>query len=416
MKYVISGGKPLAGQVNVNGAKNAILPILAASLLTKEECHISNIPKLRDVGMMCNILEHLGVKIKFEGTNSATVNCAGVNISYLSEELMRMLRASNLVMGPLLSRFGEVKMAFPGGCNIGSRPMDLHLKSFEKMGAKISERHGFIFAKALSLTGTDIHLDFPSVGATENIMMAATLAKGNTVIRNAAREPEIVDLQNFLNGLGARIRGAGTDTIYIHGVDKLSSNQHTVIPDRIEAGTYLIAGAISKGEVTVANVIPEHIEPVISKLREMGYTLEVGDSEIHITSKNSIKPTDIKTLPYPGFPTDMQSQIMALLSVTPGTSVIVETIFENRYKHVDELRRMGANIKVDGRVAIIKGVEKLSGAAVEATDLRAGAALILAGICAQGETTITNGKYITRGYADVDKQLQNIGADIKILE
>lgn len=412
MKYLISGGKKLCGEVSISGAKNAVLPIMAASLLSKESCHISNIPKLRDVVVMSDILKHLGVDYNQEGDNKAIINSNNVNSVTISEQLMRMLRASNLVMGPLLSRFGEANIAFPGGCNIGSRPMDLHLKAFEKMGVQIVECHGFIHAKAAKLKGAEIHLDFPSVGATENIMMAATLADGTTVIRNAAREPEVSDLQNFLTAMGAKIRGAGTDTITIYGVNRLHSVEYKVIPDRIEAGTYLVAAAITQGDIEVREVIPEHLDPVISKLQEMGVSVQVGDSAIRIKHNGHIKPVDVKTLPYPGFPTDMQAQMMALLSTISGTSIIIETIFENRFKHVAELRRMGANIKIDGRVAVINGVDKLSGAAVEASDLRAGAALVLAGLCAQGETVVENGQYIQRGYDDIDKKLRKIGADI----
>lgn len=415
MKYLITGSKDLEGEVRIAGAKNAILPILAASLLTNKECSIGNIPQLRDVEMMCKVLEFLGVRINRKTKSSVDIDSSSVTAISVTEELMRMLRASNLVMGPLLSRFGEVRVPFPGGCDIGSRPMDLHLKAFEKMGARIAEQHGYIYAKALSLVGTDIHLDFPSVGATENIMMAGTLAKGTTIIRNAAREPEIIDLQNFLNGMGARIWGAGTDNIRIEGVSSLGTVEHNIIPDRVEAGTYMLAGVISGGKITLENVIPEHIEPVIAKLREMGVQIKTNGNEVYLNAHGSLKPVDIKTLPYPGFPTDMQPQMMALLSTVAGPSLIIETIFENRFKHVNELRRMGANIKVEGRAAIVKGVENLSGAVVTATDLRAGAALILAGLVAEGETIVENAHYIQRGYDNIELKLRQLGADITLV-
>jgi UDP-N-acetylglucosamine 1-carboxyvinyltransferase len=416
VKYLVSGGKKLEGQVSIAGAKNSILPILAASLLSKGICSIHNLPQLRDVEMMGKVLEYLGARFLRKTNSSVDIDSSGVSAMSVTVDLMRMLRASNLVMGPLLSRFGEVRVPFPGGCDIGSRPMDLHLKAFEKMGAKITDRHGFIYAKALSLSGADIHLDFPSVGATENIMMAGTLANGTTIIRNAAREPEIVDLQNFLNGTGAKIKGAGTDTIRIDGVPELRGGEHSVIPDRIEAGTYLLAGAISGGKITLTDVIPEHLEPVIAKLREMGAVIYPDSNKLHLVKSTVLKPVDIKTLPYPGFPTDMQAQMMALLATVPGSSLVIETIFENRYKHVSELRRMGANIKIEGRAAIIKGVENLSGTVVTATDLRAGAALILAGLSAQGETLVENGQFIQRGYDNIDIKLRQIGADIQLVK
>jgi len=416
VKYLISGGKKLEGQVSIAGAKNSILPILAASLLSKGICSIHNLPQLRDVEMMGNVLKYLGASFIRKTNSSVDIDSSGVSAISVTVDLMRMLRASNLVMGPLLSRFGEVRVPFPGGCDIGSRPMDLHLKAFEKMGAQITDRHGFIYAKALYLSGADIHLDFPSVGATENIMMAGTLAKGTTIIRNAAREPEIVDLQNFLNGMGARIKGAGTDTIRIDGVPELRGSEHSVIPDRIEAGTYLLAGAISGGKITLTDVIPEHLEPVIAKLREMGAVIYSDSNKLHLVKSTLLKPVDIKTLPYPGFPTDMQSQMMALLATVPGSSLVIETIFENRYKHVSELRRMGANIKIEGRAAIIKGVENLSGAVVTATDLRAGAALIIAGLSAQGETLVENSQFIQRGYDKIEIKLRQIGAHIQLVK
>jgi UDP-N-acetylglucosamine 1-carboxyvinyltransferase len=323
-----------------------------------------------------------------------------------------MMRASKLVMGPLLARFQYVKMAYPGGCSIGSRPMDQHLRGMKTLGAEIKEKHGFIEAKATRLVGSEICLDFPSVGATENILLAATLAEGVTVIRNAAREPEVVDLQNFLNQMGAKIKGAGTDVIRIEGVKKLNSVEYTIIPDRIEAGTFMVMGAITGGEILINNVIPEHIEAVISKLREAGVEINETDEGILVRGGKKRQGVDVKTMPFPGFPTDMQAQMMALMAVSEGTSIVTETIFENRFKHVDELRRMGADIKVEGRVAIIKGVKSLSGAYVETSDLRAGAALVTAGLVADGATVLDKVHLIDRGYENFEQKLRGLGAQI----
>lgn len=410
-KYVIMGGNPLTGSVKINGAKNAVLPILAACLLSQGVCTINNVPRLKDVFVMKEVLELLGAKTEIFG-NTMKIDSSKVNSVEISESLMRKMRASNLVMGPLLSRFGYVKLSYPGGCSIGSRPMDFHLKGLKLMGAIINEKFGFVEASSNSLQGCDICLDFPSVGATENLMMAACLAKDVTVIRNAAREPEIVDLQNFLNNMGAKIKGAGTDCIKIEGVKELGETNHTVIPDRIEAGTFMIASAITRGDVTLENVILDHIEPIISKLKEAGVVIEEGNDSIRVLAKQRLKAVDFKTLPYPGFPTDMQPQVMALMSTCDGTSVISEGIFENRFKHVDELRRMGAEVKVEGRAAIIKGVKSLSGTLVEASDLRAGAALVLAGLTADDITIVKNLQHIDRGYENFDRKLRDLGAKI----
>ncbi|MGF7185062.1 UDP-N-acetylglucosamine 1-carboxyvinyltransferase [Desulfitispora alkaliphila] len=414
-KFIIKGGNRLEGEVCISGAKNAILPIFVASLMSESDCIIHNIAMLRDVEVMEQLLTSLGAKIKSEGNGTYTINSNNISHTSISEQLMRKMRASNLIIGPMLGRFGEVKIAYPGGCNIGDRPMDIHLKSFEKMGAEIYEEHGFITARAKELRGADIHFDFPSVGATENVMMAAALAEGKTIIRNAAREPEVVDLQSFLNGMGAKVQGAGTDTIRIEGQKKLGGIEHTVIPDRIETGTYMIGAAITRGDIVLDNVIVEHVEPLTAKLREAGVKIETESGKIHVKTKEQLKPIDIKTLPYPGFPTDMQPQLMALLSTIQGTSIIIETIFENRFKHVDELRRMGAKIKIDGRVAIIKGVENLSGTNTQATDLRAGAALVLAGLVASGDTVVENINYIQRGYENLPEKLRGLGAQIKTI-
>ncbi|WP_418790562.1 UDP-N-acetylglucosamine 1-carboxyvinyltransferase [Phosphitispora sp. TUW77] len=410
-KFIVIGGKRLKGSVRASGAKNAILPILAASLLTKGVSVIHEVPALLDVQVMKEVLKYLGARIKCDGS-IVTVDGSKVSSLEISEDLMRKMRASNLVMGPLLGRFGKVKAAYPGGCAIGSRPMDLHLKGFAAMGASITEKHGYIIAETDSLTGTELHLDFPSVGATENLMMAATQAKGQTIIRNAAKEPELVDLQNFLNSLGARVRGAGTDLIKIEGPTELGSADHTVIPDRVEAGTYMIAAAVTGGDVIIQNVIPEHVEAVIAKLREAGARVEVAEDNIRVTGPSRLKSVDLKTLPYPGFPTDMQAQMMVLMTVAQGTGVVSEAVFENRYKHVDELRRMGADIKIEGRVAIVKGIPQLSGTFVEVTDLRAGAALVLAGLIAEDATVIENVWHIDRGYEHLERKLSLLGARI----
>ncbi|MDA8233989.1 MAG: UDP-N-acetylglucosamine 1-carboxyvinyltransferase [Clostridia bacterium] len=410
-KFIIMGGNRLEGKIRVSGAKNAALPILAASLLSPGTNLIQDVPNLKDVAVMKNLLEYLGVKITSDqqGIKVDAQRAASLEVN---EEIMRKMRASNLVMGPLLARFGQVRVSYPGGCAIGSRPMDLHLKGFIALGAKITEKYGYIKAEAKELTGSEIHLDFPSVGATENIMMAAALARGKTVIRNAAKEPEIVDLQNYLNGMGARIKGAGTDTIKVEGVSELGSTTHAVIPDRIETGTHMIAAAITQGDVTISNVIPEHVEPIVAKLKEAGVKVTDMDNQIRVQGTGCIKAVDLKTMPYPGLPTDMQSPMMTLLTVAKGTSVISESIFENRFKQVDELRRMGANIKLEGRAAIVKGTEKLSGAFVEAPDLRAGAALVLAGLVAEDATVIENVHHIDRGYERLEVKYSSLGARI----
>lgn len=412
-KFVIVGGNRLKGTIRASGSKNAALPILAACILNAGKNLISEVPKLRDVAVMKDVLKHLGARVVCD-RNSLEVDSSNIQSVEVSEELMRRMRASNLVLGALLGRFGVVKISYPGGCQIGSRPMNLHLKGLQSLGAKIQERHGYIMAEAKRLAGTDIHLDLPSVGATENIMMAAVLADGVTAIKNAAREPEIVDLQNFLNNMGCRVKGAGTDTIKIEGVrlSDLKPAVHSVIPDRIEVGTHIVASVITGGEVTVTNVIPEHVEPLLAKLREAGVGITVGDDYVKVQGNGRVKAVDIKTMHYPGFPTDMQPQMMALLSLAEGTSVITETIFENRFKHVGELRRMGADIKVEGQSAIIKGVEKLSGAYIEASDLRAGASLVLAALAAEEGTVLENVHHIDRGYERLEIKYNALGARI----
>lgn len=410
-KYVIVGGNRLSGKVRLSGGKNAVLTILPACIMSKGVCTLHDVPRLSDVFVMKEVLERLGAKVEFFG-HTMTVDASQIDSIEVSEHLTRMMRASNLVMGPILSRFRQVKVAYPGGCSIGSRPMDQHLRGMKALGASVTEKYGYIEAQAAKLVGAEICLDFPSVGATENLMMTATMAEGITVLRNAAREPEIVDLQCFLNSMGAKIRGAGTDVIKIEGVKNLTSAEHTIIPDRIEGGTFIVIAAITKGDIYIENVIPEHLEAIISKMREAGVEVAEIDGDIHVQGFRQTKSVDIKTMPFPGFPTDMQAQLMAMLAVSEGTGVITETIFENRFKHVDEFRRMGADIKVEGHVAIVKGVKKLSGAYVEASDLRAGAALVTAGLAAEGITMIGNLCHIDRGYEGFERKLRELGADI----
>lgn len=409
--FVIKGGYRLEGTTDVGGAKNAALPIMAATLLAAGESTIHGVPELRDIEMMGELLSYLGAHISRDA-GVLTVEAAGIARVSVPESLMRRMRASNLVLGPLLARFGEVCISQPGGCNIGARPMDLHIRGLRALGAEITERAGFIMARATRLRGAEIHLDVPSVGATENLMMAAVLAEGTTVIRNAAKEPEIVDLQNFLNRLGARVKGAGTGVLRIEGVRTLHPTEHHVIPDRIEAGTHMVAAAITGGDILVTNVIPEHVEPVIAKLREMGARVEVTDEGVRVRVSGRLKAIDLKTMPYPGFPTDMQPQFMALLTVAEGASIVTETIFENRFKHVPELARMGADIRIEGHTAIVRGVGRLTGAHVEASDLRAGAALILAGLAAENTTVVDRAAHIDRGYARLEEKYRLLGADI----
>lgn len=412
-RILVNKSLGLSGNIRVDGSKNSILPILAATLLSQEECIIHDIPNLQDVHVMCKLLEELGAKIEKLGENSLRISVENIVTCEAPYELISKMRASFLVMGPLLARCQNAKVYMPGGCAIGTRPIDLHLKGFKYLGSEIKSESGYVHAKTEKLVGNDIYLDFPSVGATENIIMAATLAEGETILENAAEEPEIVDLANFINSMGGNIIGAGTKTIRIKGVKKLHKTEHTVIPDRIEAGTYMVAVAAAGGDVLIENVVPNHLQPVIAKLREAGAKVEEFDETIRVKSDGIIKPVDIKTLPYPGFPTDMQAQFMAMLSIADGTSIIHETIFENRFMHANEFSRMGVDVKIEGSSAILKGKSKLSGAKVKATDLRAGAALIIAGLLAEGETEITEVYHIKRGYANIIEKLLNIGADIR---
>ena len=408
---VVEGGKPLKGTVRISSAKNAVLPVMAAALLTEAECAIEDAPELEDVKVMREVLRAMGADVCRQG-DCIKISAKTVSSFEAPDDLVRKMRASFLVMGPTLARKGRARISMPGGCAIGSRPIDLHLKGFAALGADIELGHGFVEAKCDKLIGAPIYLDFPSVGATENIMMAASLAEGQTTIENAAKEPEIIDLANFLNSMGAKIRGAGTDIIKIEGVKELAGISYTVIPDRIETGTFLVAGAITGGNILLENVVPEHLKPVIAKLIECGAKVVEEPEGLRVIGDGRPRPSDIKTLPYPGFPTDMQAQMMAYLSIADGTSMVTETVFENRFMHVEELKRMGAKIKIEGRSAIIEGVEKLSGAPVKATDLRAGAALILAGLAAEGLTQVMNTHHIYRGYVDIVGKLRSLGATI----
>lgn len=413
---IINSNGPLKGEVNISGAKNSALPILAACVLGTEEIILDGVPELKDVEIMVEVLKHLGSNIKYLDKNTLSIDSSGINTCETPFELMDKMRASFVVMGPLLSRFHAAYTKAPGGCNIGSRPIDLHLKGFEALGATNEVNDDEISIEAKNgLLGTEIYLDFPSVGATQNIMMAATLADGKTTLDNAAKEPEIVDLASFLSKMGANIKGAGTSTIVIEGVEKLTGTRHTIIPDRIEAATYMTAAAMTRGEVLINNVIGSHIRPVIAKLVEMGVDVEEIEDEdkIIVKAPNRLKSTNIQTLPYPGFPTDAQAQFMALMTVCEGESRIQETVFENRFMHVEELMKMGAVIATSGNRATIAGVEKLHGADVRATDLRAGAALVMAGLVAKGTTRVFDIYHIDRGYSNLVEKLTGLGAAIK---
>lgn len=413
-RLIVKGGNRLVGTVKTSGAKNAVLPIIAASILGTSPSRLDEIPALEDVRTICAVLECLGIKVDASEPHTLKIDSREITSCEAPYELVRSMRASFLVMGPLLARKGYARISQPGGCAIGTRPIDLHLKGFEALGVKIEQGHGYIEASAPEgMTGANIYLDFPSVGATENIMMAAAMANGTTVLENPAEEPEIVDLANYLNQMGARVRGAGTNVITIEGVSELHGVQHSVIPDRIEAGTYMIAAAMTGGDVIIENVLPEHQKPLIAKLREAGALVEEDIDRIHVVGSGRLKAVDIKTLPYPGFPTDMQAQMMAMLSVAEGRSKITETVFENRFMHVVELNRMGANITTEGRSAVITGPAHLTGCTVRATDLRAGAAMILAGLVAEGATEICDIYHIDRGYEEIAAKLTWLGADIK---
>lgn len=413
-KIVVKGMKQLKGEVDISSAKNSILPIIAATILCPKPIIIENTPRLEDVEVICKLLNELNCDVNIcDVNNKLTIDTKNMIEMDANEELMRKMRASFLIMGPMLARFGYCKLSLPGGCNIGSRPIDLHLKGFKQLGADVKRDHGFVEVTAKKITGSRIYLDFPSVGATENIIMASVFADGVTIIENAAEEPEIWDLAQFLNKMGAKVEGAGLGKITITGVKNLKGTTYTPIYDRIEAGTFMIAAAITNSKIKINGVNEEHLRPVIEKLKECGVLFsDYKNNSIIADGTGFKKPLDIKTLPYPGFPTDMQAQMMSLLSIVNGVSVITETVFENRFMHVAELLRMGANIKIDGRTAIIEGVPKLTGCEVKATDLRAGAAMILSGLAAEGQTEISDIYHIDRGYVDIEGKFRKLGAEI----
>ncbi|MBR5171830.1 MAG: UDP-N-acetylglucosamine 1-carboxyvinyltransferase [Phascolarctobacterium sp.] len=413
-KLIVKGGKRLVGTVKTSGAKNAVLPIIAASIMGTSPSHFDEVPMLEDVRTISEVLRSLGIKVESKEKNCLDIDSTVVESYEPPCELMRNMRASFFVMGPLLARMGKARIYMPGGCAIGARPVDIHLKGFEALGIVLDQQDGFIEATTPNgLKGATIYFDFPSVGATENVMMAAALAEGVTILENAAEEPEIVALASYLNKMGAKIRGAGTDVIRIEGVKELHGADYTIIPDRIEAGTYMIAAAMTGGDVIVDNVLPEHQKPLIAKLREAGAIVEEDIDKVRVIGNGTLKGVSVKTLPYPGFPTDMQAQIMAMMVVSEGKSKVTETVFENRFMHVEELNRMGATITTSDRSANIEGPAKLVGCDVRATDLRAGAAMILAGLVAEGETRIGDLHHIDRGYEDIVEKLKNLGADIE---
>ena len=418
-KYLIRGGKPLFGEVQISGAKNAAVAIIPAALLVDGVCRIENIPQISDVTLCLRILDELGAHIRSINPHTVEIDCRHIHSTKTSYELARKIRASYYLIGALLGRFGEAEVAMPGGCNFGGvRPIDQHVKGFTALGAKVVVEGGFIHATAQEdgLKGTNIYLDVVSVGATMNIMMAAVMAEGNTVIENAAKEPHIVDLANFLNSMGANVRGAGTDTIKIQGVKRLTGGTYAIIPDQIEAGTYMAAVAAAGGEVLVKNIIPKHMDCITAKLLEMGVEVEERDDTLLVRRTGPLHKTNIKTLPYPGFPTDMQPQITTALSLAEGTSLVTESVWSNRYRYVDELKRMGACIQVDDKTAVVEGVDHLTGAPIQACDLRAGAALVIAALAAHGESEISCVEYIERGYEDIVEKLRALGADIRAIE
>lgn len=410
-KFIIQGGKKLEGEVKISGSKNAALPIIAATVLIKGKTTLYNVPNIQDVQTMFEIIEDIGGKVN-KKNNKVMIDTSKIHTYEIPEELMRKMRSSVILAGAIIGRYNKANFSYPGGCEIGSRPIDLHLKGFEKLGINIKEEYGEIICNTEKILGTQIHLDFPSVGATENIILASCLADGTTILTNSAKEPEIEDMVKFLNKAGAKIKGAGTDRIEITGVKKLSEISYNIMPDRIEAGTYLVAGAITGGNVKITNANPNHIEPVLNKLEEANCILDIGKNYVEIKAPKRIKAIDIKTMPYPGFPTDMQSIFGALLSTAKGTSIITENIFESRYKYIQELNRMGTKINVEGRTAVIKGTKRIQGTNVVASDLRGGAALIIEALVARGVTQIDNVHYILRGYEDIEKKLKKLGAKI----
>lgn len=411
-QYAIKGGNPLVGEVEIGGAKNAALPIIAAALMSEETVHIDNLPDVRDTNVLLEAMQSIGVMIKREDRHRVTIYPSRINNLVVDGEGVRRIRASYYFIGALLARYKKAEVALPGGCDIGCRAIDQHIKGFRALGADVSIEYGLIKAEAERLKGSHIYMDVVSVGATINIMMVAALAEGQTIIENAAKEPHVVDLANFLNSMGANIKGAGTDVIRIKGVSHLHGTDYAIIPDQIEAGTFMFAAAVTKGDVTVKNVIPKHLESITAKLLEIGCEIEESDDAVRVVAAKPLRHTQVKTLPYPGFPTDMQPQITVALALSQGTSIVTESIFENRFKYVDELTRMGANIKVEGNTAIVDGVSKYTGAKISAPDLRAGAALVLAALAADGYSVVEDIHYIQRGYEDFHLKLQSLGAQI----
>lgn len=414
-QYAIKGGNPLVGEVEIGGAKNAALPILAASVMTDETVYIDNLPDVRDTNVLLKAMQGIGVLEKRTGRHSVTLNAAQISSLVVGDENIKKIRASYYLIGAMLGKYKQAEVALPGGCDIGCRAIDQHIKGFKALGADVWIEHGLIKTKAEKLVGSHIYMDCVSVGATINVMMAASMAEGQTIIENAAKEPHVVDLANFLNSMGAKIKGAGTDVIRIKGVSRLHGTEYTIIPDQIEAGTFMFAAALTKGDITVKNVIPKHLESITAKLLEIGCEIEESDDAMRVVCSKPLKHTHVKTLPYPGFPTDMQPQITVALGLSTGTSIVTDTIFENRFKYVDELTRMGADIKVEGTTAIINGVGRYTGASLSAPDLRAGAALVVAGLAAEGFTTVDEIHYIARGYEDFHLKLQALGAQIELV-
>lgn len=412
-QYVIKGGNPLVGEVEIGGAKNAALAILSAAVMTDETVTIENLPNVRDINVLLNAIQEIGAKVERVDAHTVKINGSFIRDLNVDNEFIRKIRASYYLIGALLGKYKRAEVALPGGCDIGSRPIDLHMKGFRALGANVDIKYGLVMATAERLVGTHIYLDKVSVGATINIMMAASLAEGKTIIENAAKEPHVVDVANFLNSMGAKIRGAGTDVIRIVGVEKLHKTEYSIIPDQIEAGTFMLAAVATKGDVTVKNVIPKHLEAISAKLLEVGCEVEEFDDAVRVVASKPLHHTQVTTLPYPGFPTDMQPQMSVVLGISNGTSTVTESIFENRFKYVDELTRMGAGIKVESNIAIINGVEQYTGARVNAPDLRAGAALVIAGLAAEGITVVDDIYYIERGYEDFEKKLSSLGALIE---
>mgnify|MGYP004456949435 FL=1 len=412
-QYIIKGGNPLAGEVEIGGAKNAALGILAAAIMTDETVRIENLPDVQDINVLLEAISEIGASVTRVSRTSALINGSGIGSVSVDYEYIKKIRASYYLLGALLGKYKKAEVPLPGGCNIGSRPIDLHLKGFKALGAKVRISHGAIIAEADHLRGSHIYLDTVSVGATINIMMAAAMAEGRTIIENAAKEPHVVDAANFLNSMGANIKGAGTDVIRIRGVEKLHATDYSIIPDQIEAGTFMFAAAATRGDVIVKNVIPKHLEATTAKLVEIGCQVEEFDDAVRVVATKRLNNTNVKTLPYPGYPTDMQPQIGVALAIAKGTSIVTESIFENRFKYVDELIRMGADIKVEGNTAVIYGTEKLMGARVSAPDLRAGAALVIAGLAAEGITIVDDIVYIQRGYENFEQKLRGLGAEIE---